>query len=310
MSSTSDSFAAVRTDDLPAWHLHADVWTIIAVAGFAWLMAVRREQHRREGLAVGAEGAAGEKAEPVVTRRQIGCFVAGLATVFLASDWPVHDLAEGYLYSVHMVQHMLVTLVAAPLLLLGTPAWLMRRLLPGRLVKVVRQLARPVPNLVQFNAILILSHWPFWVNATLRNHPLHFVAHALLLLSALLMWMVIVSPLPEVPRARRPMQMLYLFLQTLLPTVPASFLTFGSKPLYSFYETVPRLYGWSALSDQQVAGLIMKLVGGFYLYAIIAVIFFRWYGEEERKAEGEEQQLRLPETLYWDDVERELKQLG
>ena len=294
--------AVVRTDRFPPWHAHVDVLAIIATAAFAWTMAVRIEQRRRH------EHAADDNTveEPVVTRRQVGCFVAGLAAIFVASDWPVHDLAEGYLYSVHMVQHMLITLVAAPLLLLGTPAWLLRRLLPGRVLRIVRQMARPVPNLVQFNAILILSHWPFWVNATLRNHPLHFVAHALLLLSALLMWMVIVSPLPEVPRARPPMQMLYLFLQTLLPTVPASFLTFGSKPLYSFYETVPRLYGWSALSDQQVAGLIMKLVGGFYLYTIIAVIFFRWYGDEERK----ERASQVSETLYWDDVERELKQLG
>jgi putative membrane protein len=294
--------AAVRTDDFPGWHLHADVWAIIGVAAFAWTMAVRLEQRRRDEVAAEADGVA----EPAVTRRQVGCFVAGLAAIFVASDWPVHDLAEHYLYSVHMVQHMLITLVAAPLLLLGTPAWLMRRLLPGRLLKVVRQMARPVPNLFQFNAILVLSHWPFWVNATLRDHPLHFVAHALLLLSALLMWMVIVSPLPEVPRSRPPMQMLYLFLETLLPTVPASFLTFGSKPLYSFYETVPRLYGWSALSDQQVAGVIMKLVGGFYLYTIIAVIFFRWNSDEERG----ERQHRMPETLYWDEVERELKQLG
>ena len=305
---------AVRTDHFPGWHLHADVWTLIAVAAFAWTMAVRGEQRRREAHAaegITADGGGvGGGGEPAVTRRQVGCFVAGLAAIFVASDWPVHDLAEGYLYSVHMVQHMLITLVAAPLVLLGTPAWMLRRLLPGPLVRVVRQMARPVPNLVQFNAILVLSHWPFWVNGTLRNHPLHFVAHALLLLSALLMWMVIVSPLPEVPRSRPPMQMLYLFLQTLLPTVPASFLTFGSKPLYSFYETVPRLYGWTALSDQQVAGLIMKLVGGFYLYAIIAVIFFRWFGDEERNDEGGERELRMPETLYWDDVERELKQLG
>jgi len=299
---------ALRTDRFPPWHAHVDVLAIIAAAAFAWAMAVRLEQRRRDEHDVDADGVTEHAvdAEPVVTRHQVGCFVAGLGAIFVASDWPVHDLAEGYLYSVHMVQHMLITLVAAPLLLLGTPAWLARRLLPGRLLRVVRQAARPVPNLFQFNAILVLSHWPFWVNATLRNHPLHFVAHALLLLSALLMWMVIVSPLPEVPRARPPMQMLYLFLQTLLPTVPASFLTFGSKPLYSFYETVPRLYGWSALSDQQVAGLIMKLVGGFYLYTIIAVIFFRWYGDEERK----ERASQVPETLYWDDVERELKQLG
>src|SRR5207248_9168690 len=139
-------------------------------------------------------------AEPVVTRRQVGCFVAGLGAIFVASDWPVHDLAEGYLYSVHMVQHMLITLVAAPLLLLGTPAWLAHRLLPGRLVRVVRQAARPGPNLFQFNAILVLSHWPFCVNATLRNHPLHSVAHALPLPPALLTSLLMPSPLPEVPR--------------------------------------------------------------------------------------------------------------
>ena len=293
---------AVRTDEFPGWHLHIDVWVIVAVVALAWTMAVRFEQHRRTELKMKVQG----EVEPAVSRRQITCFVAGLAAIFVASDWPVHDLSEGYLYSAHMVQHMLVTLVAAPLLLLGTPAWLMRRLLPGRVLGVVRWVARPVPNLIQFNAILVLSHWPFWVNATLRNHPLHFLAHALLLVSALVMWMVIVSPVEEVPRANPPMQMLYLFLQTILPTVPASFLTFGAKPLYSFYENVPRLYGWTALSDQQVAGLIMKLAGGMYLYTIIAVIFFRWYADEERK----ERPLELPETLYWDDVERELKQLG
>jgi putative membrane protein len=288
---------ATTTNHFPGWHLHADVWAIIGAIAFGWTMAVRLEQRRR---------AEQGKSEPAVSRRQVLCFVSALVTLFVASDWPIHDLAEHYLYSVHMVQHLLISLVAAPLLLLGTPAWLMRRLLPGPLIKVVRFVARPVPNLIQFNAVLVLSHWPFWVNATLRDHPLHFVAHAVLLISALLMWMVVVSPLDEVPRARPPMQMLYLFLQSILPTVPASFLTFGSKPLYSFYETVPRLYGWTALSDQQVAGLIMKLVGGFYLYTIIAVIFFRWYADEERK----ERQLELPQTLYWDEVERELKQLG
>jgi putative membrane protein len=289
--------AALTTRHFPAWHLHADVWAIVGALAFAWAMAIRLEQRRR--------GERGDT-EPAVTSRQVVCFVSGLAAIFVASDWPVHDLAEGYFYSLHMVQHLLLSLVAAPLLLLGTPGWLMRRLLPGRLLTVVKFVARPVPNLIQFNAVLVLSHWPLWVNATLRNHPLHFVAHAILLVSALLMWMVLVSPLEEVPRARPPMQMLYLFLQSILPTVPASFLTFGSKPLYSFYETVPRLYGWSALSDQQVAGLIMKLLGGFYLYAIIAVVFFRWYADEER----DDRRPRMPETLYWDEVERELKQLG
>jgi putative membrane protein len=115
------------------------------------------------------------------------------------------------------------------------------------------------------------------------------------------MWLPIVSPLPEVPQARPPTKMLYLFLQTIVPTVPASFLTFGSTPLYHFYEHVPRLWGLSALNDMQIAGLTMKIVGGFYLWTVIAVIFFRWYYAEERTS---------GEVLYWEDVERELKQLG
>jgi putative membrane protein len=265
----------------PAWHTHPDAWALMGAIEIAYLFAVRR-------------GGA--------TRRQIALFTCGVGVLLVASDWPVHDLAEGYLYSAHMVQHMLLTFVAAPLLLLGTPEWLARRVLKRpRLLRPVRFFGRPVPDLVQFNVILVLSHWPLIVDGTLRDHPLHFVAHAVLLGSALLMWLPIVSPLPEVPQARPPTKMLYLFLQTIVPTVPASFLTFGTTPLYHFYEHVPRLWGISALTDMQMAGLIMKIVGGFYLWTVIGVIFFRWYYAEE-KTSGE--------VLYWEDVERELKQLG
>jgi putative membrane protein len=95
------------------------------------------------------------------------------------------------------------------------------------------------------------------------------------------MWWPVLSPLPE-HRISPPFQMLYLFVQTIAPTVPASFLTFGATPLYHFYATRPRLYGVTALDDQQVAGLTMKLGGGFLLYGIIGVIFFFWYISEER----------------------------
>ena len=267
----------------PAWHTHPDAWALMGAIELGYLLTVRRQ--------------------PTQTpRRQVWLFSAGVAVLWLASDWPIHDLAEKYLYMAHMVQHLLITLVAAPLLLIGTPAWLARDVLKRtRLLPAVKFLARPVPGLIQFNLILVLSHWPLIVDGTLRDHPLHFVAHAVLLLSALLMWMVVFSPLPEVPQARPPTKMLYLFLQTIVPTVPASFLTFGSTPLYHFYEHVPRLYGISALTDMQMSGLIMKIVGGFYLWTVIAVIFFRWYNAEE-KTSGE--------VLYWEDVERELKQLG
>jgi putative membrane protein len=93
--------------------------------------------------------------------------------------------------------------------------------------------------------------------------------------------MPLASPLPEVPRYTPLLQMLFLFLQSVVPTVPASFLTFGARPLYRFYEGVPRLYDISALDDMRVAGLVMKIGAGALLWVIIAIVFFRWYAEEE-----------------------------
>jgi putative membrane protein len=103
----------------------------------------------------------------------------------------------------------------------------------------------------------------------------------LIVLSSLLVWMPLLSPLPEVPRLQPLVRMLYLFLQSIVPTVPASFLTFGDTPLYKFYETVPRLWGISALDDMRFAGLIMKILWGFSLWIVITIIFFRWYNAEE-----------------------------
>src|SRR5207247_10448709 len=128
--------------------------------------------------------------------------------------------------------------------------------------------------------------------------PLHFVGHVVLCSSALLMWWPVVSPLPEMPTLSYPGRMVYLFLQSIVPTVPASFLTFGSQPLYSFYVTAPRIWGWSALTDQTIAGLIMKIVGGAILWTVIAVIFFEWYALEQRGGWG---------GLGWRDVGEQVR---
>ncbi len=270
----------------PSWHPHVDVWLLVGMLGLLYALAVRRERSRRPG-------------ETVVSRVQVAGFAGALGVMWLASDWPVHDVAEGYLYSVHMMQHMMLTLIVPLLLLIGTPAWMAQQLLGrGTLLRVTRSLSRPVTGLIQFNVVLVLSHWPLVVEATVRHHPLHFVAHAVLLGSAVLMWMPVASPLPEIPRIKPPAQMLYLFLQTIVPTVPASFLTFNNHPLYKVYATMPKLWGISALTDQQSAGLIMKIVGGLYLWLVIAVIFFRWYESEERRSKDD--------VLLWDDVEHEL----
>jgi putative membrane protein len=270
---------------MPDWHLHPSVWVILLGVQAGYLLCLRRFGRRHV-----------EPGDPPASGRQIGLFTAGVLTMWVAADWPIHDLSERFLYSAHMVQHVLLTLVAPPMLILGMPDWMLRGILRP-VMPVARVILRPFPALVTFNLVLVLTHWPLAVDLSVRSELFHFSAHAVLVGSALVMWWPVVSPLAELPRLSYPGQMLYLFLQSIVPTVPASFLTFGSQPLYHVYETFPRLWGISALTDQRVAGLIMKLVGGFILWGWIAVIFFKWYAREQTSE---------PDELEWQDVERQL----
>jgi putative membrane protein len=255
----------------PAWAPHPDVWLLVAAAAALYAVALRRLGPRL--------APAGTR---VATPLQIAAFTAGLLGIWVASDWPIHDLGERYLFSIHMVQHTEFTIIAAPLLLIGTPTWLARWLLSPRwLLRSVRYLARLIPATIIFNLVVIVTHMPAVVNAAVQNPWLHFGVHSLLVVSSLLVWMPLLSPLPEVPRLQPLVRMFYLFLQSVVPTIPASFLTFGEHPLYKYYESVPRLWGVSALDDMRFAGLIMKIVVGFSLWIVIMIIFFRWYNTEE-----------------------------
>jgi putative membrane protein len=238
----------------------------------------------------------------IVTRLQVTCFASALGGTALVSTWPIHDLGEGYLFSVHMVQHLTISLIVAPLLLLGTPAWLARWLLSPRwLLRFVRTMARFIPAMILYTVVVVFTHIPAVVDAALKNGLTHFSIHALLLLSSLIVWMPVASPLPEVPRLPPLTRMLFLFLQVVVPTIPASFLTFGDRPLYRFYEHVPRLYEVvSPMEDMRVAGLTMKIAGGIVLWVIIAIVFFRWYNDEEIGTSSQ----RIPR-----DLDRELLEL-
>ena len=254
---------------MPAWHPHPSVWLVLGGIWVAYLVTVRR--HR---------AVAGE---PSDGRRRTTLFSVGMACLWLGADWPVHDLAEGYLYSVHMAQHLLFTLVAPPLLIAGMPAWMWRDILrPRWLFLAFRFLTRPIVALILFNGLLLFTHWPEVVDASVRSELTHFSLHVLLFGSAILMWWPVMSPLVELPPLTPPAQMIYLFVQSLAPTIPASFLTFGHTLLYPVYGTFPRIWGISALNDQLIAGLLMKLVGGFILWGFVATIFFRWYAREKR----------------------------
>jgi putative membrane protein len=269
---------------LPPLHMHPSVLAVVGgLLGVYFAAAARRER------------ATGERLDA----RRRNLFIGGVAAMLLGAGWPIHDLAERYLYMMHMVQHMLFTFVAAPLMLSGVPAWMWRALLrprPARAVWAV--LTRPLVALIVANGVLLFTHWPEVVTISVGSELLHFSFHALLFGSALVMWWPVLSPLPELPALSPPGQLLYLFFQSLAPTIPASFLTFGTEPLYPVYATFPRIWGVAPLMDQLIAGLVMKLVGGAILWAVIAVVFFRWGREES--SEGWD-------ALKFRNVEREIR---
>jgi putative membrane protein len=277
-------------DPTIGWHAHPDVWALVVVLSGGYLLALRRwgPRHVSPG-------------DPAATRGQVTSFFLGVLTIWIAADWPIHELAEERLISVHMVQHLLLSLVAPPLLLFGTPGWMLRTLLrPRWLMGLVRALARPLPALLLFNAFIAFSHWPLIVDAAVRSELVHFGLHATLVGTALLMWMPVLSPMFEIPRLRYPGQMLYLFAQSIVPTVPASFLTFADGPIYPFYGLAAPLIGVDPVVDQRIAGLVMKIVGGFILWGFIAALFFRWNRQDA---------ITGSEEPVWQDLEREANRL-
>jgi putative membrane protein len=260
----------VDLSEILAFHLHGDVLGAIAALAVAYEFGIRRL-----GATLSPEG------EHKASRRQRVAFYGGLASMLIVSAWPVHDIAEGSLFMFHMIEHMVLGFIAPPLLLLGVPWWLLSALVRP-VLPVLRVVARPFVALFAFNAVLALIHVPEVVELMIRSSSAHFGFHMLLFITAILMWWRVIEPIPDLPPLSPFFKMGYVFLQSLVPTIPASFLTLGDSALYSVYETMPRLWGISAHTDQVIAGLIMKLGGGLLLWAVIAGIFFRWWAEEQR----------------------------
>lgn len=274
-----------------SWQPHPEVWFLVAaLVGLGWYAA------RVVGPKAVRDGS------PVVTRRQVGWFAAGVVVLWLSSDWPIHDVAEERLYSIHMVQHLLMAYVVAPMFLLATPTWL-ARLVVGE-GRWLRRLCHPVVAGLLFNAVTVALHWPQTVNASVSNGPLHYALHVVLMFSALLMWMPVVGPVPEL-RLSLPAQMVYLFMMSIVPTVPSAWLIFAENAVYSAYDIPERMWGLSVADDQQIAGVVMKLVAGFYLWGLIIALFFKWaYRNQQANRAG--RTLTERQILTWDDVKDEL----
>jgi putative membrane protein len=216
-------------------------------------------------------------------RSRIAAAVVGILTLWLALDWPLGTLGAGYLASVHMVQFLLVAMAAAPLLVYGLPISAMPRLDQyAEKHAVVRALTHPVLWMCAFDVVVVTTHVPHVVDALMASQLGSFVLDILWLVSAIGFWWPVVRALPGRGMLSGPIKLGYLFFGTLAHTGVATYLLLAAFPVYRTYELAPPIAGVSPLSDQEVAGGLMLLIGSIVVLGAISVVFFRWqHGLEE-----------------------------
>jgi putative membrane protein len=214
--------------------------------------------------------------EPLGSKRP-ALFFTGLALMFVSLNGWVHDLSDYYLFSAHMVQHLLLAMGVAPLLIMGTPGWMVRPLLRAPVLRPLALLLRSaIACFAVFNVVLVGWHLPPLYNLAMAHHEVHIFQHLLLLAASVIMWWPVLSPMAELPRLSYPGQMLYLFVMTIPMSVVSVSIAYANSILYPAYASAPRVMRLSPMDDQLLGGLIMWIPGGLYFFAVISVIFYKW----------------------------------
>ncbi|MDP9205956.1 MAG: cytochrome c oxidase assembly protein [Gemmatimonadota bacterium] len=215
------------------------------------------------------------------------CFFSGLFVMFVSLNGPIHDLSDDYLFSAHMVQHLLLTLAMPPLLLAGVPGWMLRPLLTRQgVVPVARFFTRAPIAFVTFNLVIAGWHLPPLYNAAMAHHNIHILEHLMFMAAAVVMWWPLLSQLPEFPRLAYPGQMLYSFLMSIPMSIIAVYIAMADHVLYPAYSSARRVLPLSPLEDQLLGALIMWIPGGIIFMIIMTVVFFKWNARGEDSTAG------------------------
>ncbi len=219
---------------------------------------------------------------------QLAAFWGGMLVMLLSLQGPLHELSDYFLFSAHMVQHLLIMLVVPPLLLLGTPGWMIRPVLrvPG-MTPIARVLTRPVAAFLLVNIIFGIWHFPDPYDLMMRDHFVHKTMHVMIMVVGTILWWPVMSPLPELPRIPGPVQMLYLFILGVPMMAVAVIIAFADEHFYRWYALAPRIFPLSELEDQRLGALIMWVPGALVMWLGITFTYFRWSRREIREDEEE-----------------------
>lgn len=228
-----------------------------------------------------------EQRDPeAVTPRQLWFFLAGLLVIFIALQSPIDTYADNAFW-VHMIQHLLLILAAPPLLLLGMPAAFFRPLTERpALLAVMRVLVHPGFAWLISTGVFLLWHIPALYNAAVLDKKIHGLEHLSFLVTALLFWWPVYSPLLELPRLSRANQVMYLALSCQPNVVLGAVLVFAPHAYYGVYAGALQLSNITPLADQQIGGAIMWVPGNIVYLAIMSKLFYDWFNEKETASQS------------------------
>jgi putative membrane protein len=214
-------------------------------------------------------------------------FALGMVLLVLSVQSPLHHLADRYLFSAHMLQHQALTLIVPPLLLFGIPPGMgLGVLRKPWLIRIGHSPGYVVAAFGIFNLLFALIHAPAIYDAIFASELAHFFTHAALLGTALLTWLPLFSPWPEVfRRLPLPGQLLYCVAQTIPGSLIGSLIALSEQVVYRHYGTQPLALGVDPLSDQSIGGLFMWVGTGTFFLGLLTILFFVWADREERQVD-------------------------
>jgi putative copper resistance protein D len=264
---------------LTAWSFDIEVWLPVLLAAWGYLLLVRSVDRAHPG-------------NPV-PRRRVWYWLSGLAVLLVATQ-SVIGAYDTTLFTVHMAQHLLLTMIAAPLLLLGAPVTLLLRaaspdvrrdiILPVLHSRIVRVVSHPIVAWGQFAVVMWASHFSGLFDAALEDPLIHVLEHVLYLGSALLFWWPVVGADPAPRRLSHPMRVGYLIVGMPFSSFLGLAIFSATSVLYAHYATLGRDWGQPPLEDQQWAGGIMWFVGDLVFFLAVVFAVGAWLRAED--AEG------------------------
>ena len=258
--------------------------------------------------------------EPL-TKKQAGLFLLSMALIYAIKGSPL-DLMAHLMFYVHMISMALLVLVIPPIFIFGIPVWIWRKLLKIKLVHALfRFFTKPIAALIIFNGLFSFYHVPMIFDQVMQSFWLHAVYSTLLFFVAIFMWWPLINPLPEHQRLSGLKKVGYIFADGILITPACALIIFAPASIYATYSdpevwaqamalcvgpatfaglglSGPELFSsMSLVHDQQLGGVLMKVIQEIVYGVMLAHVFFEWYRKDQAETDKEIKPILKPSLI-------------